>query len=47
MSLYHKLGSLAWTIGKLKDTVDAAIIARNALDPATRDRAAYGAAIKP
>jgi hypothetical protein len=42
----QKLGGLAWIADKLKQVYEAADLAQNALDPATREQAAYDAATK-
>ena len=46
MSALQKSGTLAWIVDKLKQVAEAAEIAQNAADPATREQAAYDAATK-
>ena len=46
MSALQKSGTLVWIADKLKQVAEAAEIAQNAADPATREQAAYDAATK-
>ena len=46
MSALQKSGTLVWIADKLKQVEEAAEIAQNAADPATREQAAYDAATK-
>lgn len=46
MTVFQKLGTLAWIADKLQQVVDATKIAMNAADPATREQAEYDAATK-